>query len=323
MKKTILATMLTSLFAATAAQSATVVDSDGVTVNLTGELEIQFAKDFDTAGPKLDVYDANVGVDVAYALTDSVSAIGVISFDTQNGEDDESNADAELDDAYVGFASDTYGTLTFGKQVTIYDDAGISEDYRLGYSSFYDQDDSGEQVIKYTFERNAVYGGIAYMLNDGDNVNNDAYAVDGKLGVRFSGLDLTVFYGQGEKGETADTVAEIGDKSKSLNLEARYTIADLTLMAAYGMVDRDAGNSTGYTHDDEGYAAGALYTIDKVVLAGGWALLDADNADHEVNSYYANVTYNFNSNVNVYAEVGGDDAEDSEVGYVAGMTVTF
>jgi len=313
MKKTILATMLTSLFAATAAQSATVVDSDGVTVNLTGELEIQFAKDVDTAGPKMDVYDANIGTDVAYALTDSVSAIAAISFDTQNGDDEDSSA--QLDDAYVGFASDTYGTLTFGKQVTIYDDAGISEDYRLGYSSFYDQDDTGEQVIKYTFERNALYGGIAYMMNSGDNDNNDDYAVDGKLGVRFSGLDLTVFYGQGEK--------ENGDKADSLNLEARYTISDLTLMAAYGVIDRDEDNTEMYNHDVEGYAAGATYTIDKVVLAGGWAYVDNDDTQHELNSYYANVTYNFNSNVNVYAEVGGDDADDSEVGYVAGMTVTF
>lgn len=311
--------MLTSLFAATAAQSATVVDSDGVTVNIFGELEVQFAQDIHDSsndedkdsGPKFDVYDANIGTGVAYALGDDVSAIGVISFDTQNGDDEDSSA--QLDDAYVGFSSSEYGTLTFGKQVTMYDDAGISEDYRLGYDSFYDQDDTGEQVIKYTFERNAVYGGVAYMIHSGDNDNNDDYAVDGKLGVRFSGLDLTAFYGQGEND---------GDRADALNLEARYTIADFTLMGAYGVIDRDA-NNTRMSHDVEGYAAGAMYTIDKVVLAGGWAYVDKDDTEHELNSYYANVTYNFNSNVNVYAEVGGDDADDSEVGYVAGMTVTF
>ena len=45
MKKTILAIAITGLFAATAAQAATIYDTDGVKLNIYGDVEVQYYND--------------------------------------------------------------------------------------------------------------------------------------------------------------------------------------------------------------------------------------------------------------------------------------
>ncbi len=43
----------------------------------------------------------------------------------------------------------------------------------------------------------------------------------------------------------------------------------------------------------------------------------------DVNQYYANASYAFSDNVNTYFEIGGNDDDDTELGYVAGMAISF
>jgi len=302
MKKTILATMLTSLFAATAAQSATVHDSDGLKLDVFGDIEVQYINDIDEEdGAIIHLDDADFGVEAGYDIGHGLTALGVISF---TGAD---NQTADLDDAYVGLSSVDYGTLTVGKQVTIYDDAGIGNDFAFGLQSFYEQEDNGEQVIKYTLDKGNVYGGIAYLLNQ-DGQDDDFSVVDGKIGVRFGGADLTAFYGI----EDND-----GVKSKSLNLEARYKFGGVTLAAAYGSIDSDT------VGDADNYSLAGIYDLGAYQFSAGWGISDADALDDKVNYYYVNTSYWFNHNAGVYAELGGNDDDDTELGYVVGMVVEF
>jgi len=218
--------MLTSLFAATTAYSATMHDADGITLELFGEIELQYVNDLEEDEDAIiDIDEATFGVEAGYDITDDITAIGVVSFDAS--DDDDNNSNAVLDDAYVGFSSANYGTITIGQQVTIFDDAGIGSDFEFGLASFYEQNDNGEQVIKYTIDKGNAYGGIAYLLDNGES-DDGLDAIDAKLGVRFGGADLTAFYGQGE--------LENGGDVKNLNLEARYTIDALTLAAAYALL---------------------------------------------------------------------------------------
>lgn len=313
MKKTILATMLTSLFAATTAYSATMHDADGITLELFGEIELQYVNDLEEDEDAIiDIDEATFGVEAGYDITDDITAIGVVSFDAS--DDDDNNSNAVLDDAYVGFSSANYGTITIGQQVTIFDDAGIGSDFEFGLASFYEQNDNGEQVIKYTIDKGNAYGGIAYLLDNGES-DDGLDAIDAKLGVRFGGADLTAFYGQGE--------LENGGDVKNLNLEARYTIDALTLAAAYATVSSDDDNS-----DMDNYGLAATYQLNKAQFAAGWSLTELDsgssiNDGDNFNSYFVNVSYSFITNVTAYAEIGGNDQDDTELGYVAGMNITF
>jgi len=304
MKKTILAVAMTSLFAATAAQSATVYEKDHLKIDVYGDLEVVYIND-QTKGtdPIIDIDDADFGFELGCNIGEEFSVMGVLEL---TGEGD----DVELDDAFVGFVSSKWGSLTIGQQVTIFDDAGIGSDYQFGLADFYEQDVASTQVIKYTLDAGTFYGGVAYLMNTTDGDDNN-HAVDGKVGMRFADLDLTVFYGEAELD---------GVDLSNLNLELRYALGDIELAAAYSTSDNETA-TTDVTTDTYGLAA--TYQMDKAQFAVGWSLEDEEGASDEVNAYYINASYAYTGSVNMYVELGDSDADDSEFGYAAGMQVTF
>ncbi|WP_413694063.1 porin [Psychromonas sp. KJ10-2] len=308
MKKTILATMLTSLFAATAAHSATVYEADGVTLDLFGDVEIQANKATeDNSAKMIHLDDADFGVQAGYVLSDSLSAIAKISV---TGEDETgSTNNIDLDEAFVGLSFTQFGTVTIGQQYTIADDIGIANDYAFGINSGYaGVATDGKQVVKYVVDNGNYYFGVSYLLNE-NAASDDVESIDARLGVRIDALDLTAYLGKADDADQSAT---------SVLLEARYSMDDLELAASVSSLD-------GYTSAEDSTAFGlaAAYTVDKVTYSGGYSLLDVDGDDDKLNTYFVNAAYAFNSNVTVYGELGGDDSDDSELGYGVGMAVTF
>jgi len=322
MKKTILATMLTSLFAATAAHSATVYDANDMTLDIYGDVEVQAGKSAeDNADTMIRLDDADFGFKVGYNVGENLTAIGVVSVTGENERvnysendngvltEDSKTASLDLDDAYVGLSSAQWGTVTVGQQVSISDDIGIGNDFELGINSGYGGPYyGGRQVVKYTVDHGNYYGGISYLLNE-KIADDEINSIDAKLGVRFDELDLTAYFGKTDNGTNDST---------SVILEARFAIDDLSLEAT-------AGSTSGYTDDEDltNFGLAAVYTMNKTFVSGGWSITDKDGDEDKLNIYFANVGYNFNSNVTTYVEVGSNDADDSEVGYYAGMAVSF
>jgi len=324
MKKTILATMLTSLFAATAAHSATVYDANDMALDVYGDVEIQARKGTEKDAHKMiNIDDADFGFKVGYDLGNDVTALAVVEVtgeserstkyeldtadNTINGSSNKSTID--LDDAYVGLSSATWGTVTAGKQVTIADDIGIGNDYEFGISTSSNSLFDGKQVVKYTVDKGNYYGGISYLFNEAaayDNKNS----IDAKLGARFGGLDLTAYYGNTDQG-TYD--------SETVLLEARYVFEALALAATAASTDKYSA-----TADATSFGLAAVFTVDKMAYSAAWSVLDVDNAvGGKENKYFVNAAYAFNSNVTAYVEVAGTDKDDTEMGYAAGMAVSF
>jgi len=303
MKKTILATMLTSLFAATAAQAVVVQDENDFRLDLFGDVEVHYKQSTEAdSDPVLKIDDADFGVKAAYLVAEDLSAIGVMAFTAESGGE---ASDANLEEGYVGFSSAKWGTLTFGKQYSIYDDSGIGSDFEMGIDNAATGLQSATQVVKYKVDHGNVYGGIAYILDDDNVTTTDHDAIDGNIGVRFDAVDLTAYYGIED---------DAGTKTRALNLEARYTMDNFSLAAAYGNVDTDGAPKADYL------GLAGTYQLDKVAFAAGWSVEDAAT---KTNKYFANVAYAFNGNVTTYIEVAGNDVDDSEFGYVAGMAVKF
>ena len=306
MKKTILATMLTSLFAATAAHSATVYDANGTTFEVYGDVEVQArkgtAKTGEDSHKKINLDDADFGFKAGYDIGHGVTAIGVVEVD---GDNDDNGV--TMDDAYVGLSSAQWGTLTVGQQVTIADDQGIGNDYEFGISNSSQSYTEGKQVVKYTLDKGNYYGGISYLVNE-TVLSDDVDSLDAKLGARFGGLDLTVYYGNADQGAY---------DSETVVLEARYAFEDLELAASASSTDKYSA-----TTDATSFGLAAVYTVDKMAYSAAWSLVDEDTQD-KVNQYFVNAAYSFNSNVTAYVELAGNDLDDSEIGYAAGMAVTF
>ncbi|WP_022940774.1 porin [Psychromonas hadalis] len=319
MKKTILAAVITTLFAATA-HSATIYEQDGVQVDIYGDIEINFQKDIKKKadnGVYINVDDADFGFKLGYDLGNGLMVGGVLEI---SAEGDTVN----LGDSYVGVMSDTYGTLTAGKQATIFDDAGIGADYQFGFGSFYDQKDSGRQVIKYKLDTGMFYGGIAYLMSDTTGSADDVSVVDGKIGAYFAGFDLTAFFGVGDgfAKVAGVTLKDSSYSTTNMNFEARYNFSDFQIAAAYATSEQDAGTVSKITTDSIGLAA--TYSLDKAQFAVGYAMFSNDvSGSDDVNNYYVNASYAFTSNVNTYVEIGGSDADNTDVGYALGMQVKF
>jgi len=310
MKKTILATMLTSIFAATA-HGATVYDANGTTLEVYGDVEVQLIKEVaDTSDTLINLDDADFGFKVGYDLGNSLTALAVVEMTGEAEREAKGSttktSTVDIDDAYVGMSSVKWGTLTAGKQLTISDDMGIGNDYAFGISTSYNGKTNGRQVVKYTVDKGHYYAGLSYLLNT-DTVDDTTESVDAKLGARLDSLDLTVFYGN------TDLAA---DSSETLLLEARYAIDALLLSASVGATNNDT------TNDKTSFGLAATYQIQKTKLSAAWSLVDEEN-DDKVNKYFVNAAYKFNNNVTTYVEVGGNDTPDSEVGYALGMAVSF
>jgi len=312
MKKTILATMLTSLFAATAAHSATVYDANDMTLDVYGDVEVQAKKGTaDNSDKIINIDDADFGFKVGYNIGNGVTALAVVEIDGDT-EDDGTN----LDDGYVGLSSATWGTVTAGKQLTISDDIGIGNDYEFGISTSHNSITEGKQVVKYTLDKGSYYGGISYLVNTGTDADKQD-SLDAKLGARMGGLDLTAYYTDSDTVTSSTaTNPNVAYETQTVLLEARYAFEDLALAASAASTDN------GTQADATSFGLAAVFTVDKMAYSAAWSVVDTDNAD-KVNNYFVNAAYAFNSNVTAYVELAGDDTDDSEIGYAAGMAVSF
>tara|TARA_R110001583_G_scaffold8952_3_gene42266 strand:+ start:11077 stop:12021 length:945 start_codon:yes stop_codon:yes gene_type:complete len=314
MNKKILATAITALLA-TSAQAANIYDADGMTVDVSGGIEVFYGNTESDTGNNdntIEIDDADLKFDLAYDLGNDVTAVGYFNID--------GNADkTDMGNVYVGFSHATMGTLTVGKQDTILDDAGIFSDHEIGISSGVSSSTSSTQVIKYTFDTGMFYGGVAYLLNNSVATETDNSVIDGKIGVIVEDFDLTLYAGQETDYLDSDS-GVVMDRTNVL-FEVKYSLADLDLGAFIGQASLDAGVAD---VDVTSYGLSVAYQIDKVGLAAGFSSNDADVAGVDsVETYVANVDYAFTSNVSVYAEVGGDSVDNSDTLYNLGMVVSF
>lgn len=296
MKKTILAAAITTLFAATA-HGATVYEADGTTVGVFGDSEVAIVKGTDKDSSSIiDIQDADFGFELSQEIKSGLALGGLFSFTY----DESTNAPA-LEQSYISVTSANKGTLTIGRQYTLLDDAGIANDYNFGISGASAAAAHGVQVIKYKFDNDMFYAGVAYLKDTSAGTDGDQ-GFDANIGARFSDVELTAYYSDIEE-------------TTALQVEGRYTLDALSLAAAYATTDVD-GAST-----DVLALAVAYQLDDKTTLSAGVSNADADDA--ELVQYFANAAFAFSSNVNVYVELGGNDGDDSELGYATGMQVSF
>lgn len=326
MKKTLLA--LAVLAAGSAQAGINLYNADGVTVDLSGAAEVQYYKDFnpsDDAKIKLD--DGDLAVNTTIAITDDLNAIAGIGFKFES-------TDVENDDLWVGFSSDQFGAVTFGRQLLIADDAGIGKDIEFGSEGIDFVQAEGNEVVKYVFDNGAFYAGLSGVLSESGTVvssdgitavNHDTSIVDGRVGFRANGLDARIYVYTGENIATDifDALVDVD----GYNLEAQYQLGQIGLAASFGQLEYKNPLNKSDKIEADVIQIAADYTMDKTTFALGYNYFDETKntvaAKDSAYSVYANVTQQLHSNVKVYAEVGHTDVEDADFGYLAGMEVTF
>jgi len=318
MKKTLVA--LSVLAASASAHAFDVYNQDGITVGLHGDVEVVYKNETTRSSFQQEIQDADFGFDVRYAVNDEVQFGGYWEFD---GSKHTNAQETKNGDTYVAFYSQSYGSIKFGRLCTALDDAGIGSDFQYGISSFLDNEASpcADEAIRYDYDNGSFYGTVGFIQDkisssvdaDGKNLaGTDVEYFDIKAGYRVADFDFTVFYGD------VDQVAANSDET-NLGLEARFSgIENLGLAVAYYAVDRDAANT-----DNSTIALNAEYSMDKWTFAGGYSIADHDVKASEVDQWYVNAGYGIAPSTTAYAELGGDDADNSDVALAVGIKASF
>ncbi|MGD8170195.1 porin [Vibrio sp. TRT 21S02] len=342
MKKTLVAL---AVLAAGSAQAVELYNQDGATVNMGGDIEVRYVQSTDKGSEfKQEIDDSDLNFDIRYAVNDSFSIGGYWELN------DLATKDGSGGDAYVSFISTDLGTLKVGKTATQLDDAGIGSDFLFGVQSHVETADfSGDEVIRYDLDKGDYYVGLAYMQdrNGGNGLGKDGSLIDLKAGVRVADLDISVFYGIADLSgvgtketdvlfgavdqETGQPIVVSGVVNEVVNYDAKQSIS--ALQASYGGIE-NLNLEVGYyradlevagaaDQDADTFAFAADYTLDKVTFAGGVSTTDYsfDKEDHT--DWFVNTGYSLAPNTTVYAEVGGNDKEESETGFGVGIKASF
>ncbi|WP_117233254.1 porin [Vibrio maerlii] len=312
MKKTLLA--LAVVTAATSAQAVEIFNQDGVTVGLHGDIEVVYKNETTRSSFQQEIQDADFGFDTRYMINDEFTVGAYWEFD---GSKHTNAVDTKNGDQFVALYSQTYGSIKFGRLCTAIDDAGIGSDYQYGISSFFDTNYSpcDDEAVRYDYDNGSFYvtaGMIQDKVDsDGKNVNasDDTY-YDGKIGYRVADFDFTAFYG------SADNAA----KDVVMGFEGRFGgIENVNLALAYYNADKDNFNNA----NNDTIAVSADYTMGLWSFAAGYSTSDHDVSALDKDSWYLNTGYGIAPNTKVYAELGGDDQDDSDLAFAIGAKAEF
>ena len=313
MKKTLLALAIAAT--ATSVNAAEVYSKDGVSVSVGGAAEVQLFKSL-TKDSDLDMRldDGELNFGTTVAINEDLNAVGYFDFEFENNGVAGSGTKTENKELYAGF--DTNGLkVTFGRQYTIADEAGIGEDYELGTESLGLGDAHGSEVTKVWYTGDKFWVAVAHDLDNGD-VTDKSITDFGASFKPVDALELRGFY------YTEETNLVVGAKDiSSYNLEAIYSFSDFTVAGSFGSYedDNDADSEL------DVISVAGTYTMGRNTFALGFN--QASKKDEDVSNVYANVTHSLHSNVKVYGEIGYADSDDSSVdydlGYLAGLEVKF
>lgn len=313
MKKTLVA--LSVLAAASSAQAFEVFNQDGITVGFHGDIEVVYKNETNRSSFQQEIQDADFGFDVRYAVNDEVSIGGYWEFDGATGTNTDN---VERGDTYIAFYTQSYGSIKFGELCTAIDDAGIGSDFQYGISSFLDNNAApcADEGIRYDYDNGSFYGTLGYIQDklDSTGLDDDGDYFDLKAGYRVADFDFTVYYGDAE-------IKSTQIEESLLGLEARFSgIENLGLAVAYYAIDH---KTAGVKEDSSTIALNGEYSMDKWTFAGGYSIADHDDKSKEVDQWYVNAGYGIAPNTTSYVELGGDDADNSDLALAVGIKASF
>jgi predicted porin len=186
------------------------------------------------------------------------------SLTTQNIGVDGSSAGQALQTAYAGFKSTRFGTLTFGRQVTLLAEGTIKYDPNynatafglLGASNTYSgggtsEDNRLDSAIKYFISvDDLVHAAALYKFNRSHGAANTA--VQANVGAKFVGLSIDAYYSKLNSAITASSLSS----------------AQVAALPALGYAISDS--VVGTISDDRTYSLMALYRFDPLKFFAGY-----------------------------------------------------
>ena len=218
---------------------------------------------------------------------------------------DGSSAGQAFQTAFVGLKSAQFGTLTFGRQVTLLLEGTIKYDPNynasafglLGASNTYSgggaqEDNRLDSTAKYYLSFNdLVHVGALYKFNGSNGSANTAFQAD--IGAQFGGASVDAYYSKANSAITATSltaaqVAKLPALGYSISNSLAATISDNTAYALMAFYEIDPFKIfAGYEH--------LKYANPTTALSAGY-----NDIGNYVLAFVTNNAYNDNKTVQVY-----------------------
>lgn len=257
MKKTLVALAVTAF--AASASATTIYNDNGTKVDFDGSLRLileqakKTTKDEATgvksgsrAHSNLRDAGSRMGVRVRHDINDDFYALGRLELrfnGKHNGTGADSFGDLYTKRAYAGFGSKQFGELTFGRQVTIADDYGLTKDYAYGLVNKGDYiATEGNEVIRYDyFGIEGLQVGANYNFADKRDPNNEvtegtiknAYGIGAVYSTEVAPAQTLIVKGGYGRSNYATGTADKRHQDGVI-LTLGYKVADLTLALENG-----------------------------------------------------------------------------------------
>jgi predicted porin len=218
---------------------------------------------------------------------------------------DGSSAGQAFQTAWVGLKSERFGTLTYGRQVTLLMEGVIEYDPNynatafglLGASNTYSgggaqEDNRLDSTAKYTVKLNdLVHVGAFYKFNNSSGSANTAYQA--KLGADYAGASIDAFY----------------SKENSAITATYLSAAQVAKLPALGYAIANSLSAT--ISDNTAYSLMALYKLDPFKFFAGYEYIKYANPTRPLSAgfndiggyvlaFVTNNAYNKSKTMNVY-----------------------
>ena len=313
MKKTVLASTLTTLLFAGAAQAATVYQDDSSSLDIGGRAEARFnVSDNNKVGENglpdgnssfEDISRARIDIEGKTQIMPGLGAFGTYKMEVGSGGEE------SVDTRYLFAGIDThYGAFSYGKQ----DSAQvILTDFTDILATFggdaADLIDANSDELKNNFVYAGTFDALTITANyiANDEKDSDNYGISFVYSLPM-GLDIGVGYVDGQESDVdADQV----------NLAGAYTYNDFYFAAIY--TDGSLGEA-----DLKAYEIAAAYKINQLTLQGVYNFQENDSTD-TVDYYALEGVYKFNSSFRAYAGYRFEQIDDLDDQVQAGVRYDF
>lgn len=333
MKKTILAVVTTSLFAASA-NAAVVYDKDGQQVGVYGELRYVAGQKANDANGDAENFGgtgrARFGFDGKQATGyNDVALISKLEWEAVS-EDDNGEANA-LQSRYAWLGADFANGVqaTVGEVQSPFAELSDVTDTYNTYSGLIENqfDDIWDDSAKVTYAADGWDLRAAYSFDDAAKANNEdtkaQYKYSAAAGYTIqidevSSLKPVIAYQEAD-GETAGVDYKDSQYAAGLG----YSYDAFYLATTYGQVKHDT-DTTDATKDTVWAVTTSYKVLPEWTLVAGYGLVDPHNYGEETEKYYVLGTqYDITAKAKAFAEYKINDIAGQDDNYVVGLQYNF
>ena len=334
MKKTILAVVTTSLFAASA-NAAVVYDKDGQQLGVYGELRYVAGQKANDDNGKAENFGgtgrARFGFDGKQATGyNDVALISKLEWEVSS-ENDNTGESNKFESRYAWLGADFANGIqaTVGEVQSPFAELSDVTDTYNTYSGLIENqfDDIWDDSVKVTYAADGWDLRSAYSFDDAAKANDTntkaqyKYAAAAGYTIQIdevSSLKPVVAYQEAD-GETAGVDYKDSQYAAGLG----YTYDAFYLATTYGQIKHDT-DTTDATKDTVWAVTTSYKVLPELTLVAGYGLVDPHNYGEETSKYYVLGTqYDITAKAKAFAEYKINDIAGQDDNYVVGLQYNF